>query len=70
MTLIAPLADARDTAVFGSKAVGLGEALRAGIAVPGGVALAGAVVEAVATGDEAAIAKRLTPHSTLTQDSD
>lgn len=55
MTLIAPLVEVRETAVYGSKAVGLGEALRAGIPVPAGVALAGAVVDAVATGDAAAM---------------
>jgi pyruvate,water dikinase len=51
-----PLADARDESRFGSKAVGLGEAARAGIPLPPGVALSGAVVEAVAAGDEPAIA--------------
>ena len=47
--------DARDSSVFGSKAVGLGEAARAGLPVPPGVALSGTVVEAVASGDKAAI---------------
>jgi pyruvate,water dikinase len=55
VTGIVSLADARETSIFGSKAVGLGEALRAGLLVPPGVALAGPVVEAVATGDEAVI---------------
>jgi pyruvate,water dikinase len=50
-----PLADARDSSVFGSKAVGLGEAVRAGLPVPPGVALSGSVVEAVASGDKTAI---------------
>lgn len=49
------LTEARDTARFGSKAVGLGDALRAGLRVPPGVALDGDVVEAVATGDAAVI---------------
>ncbi len=49
---IVPLAKARDTAAFGSKAVGLGEALRGGLPVPPGVALSGDVVEAVAAGDK------------------
>jgi pyruvate,water dikinase len=51
------LAEARDTSVFGSKAVGLGDAVRDGLPVPPGVALSGAVVEAVASGDERAIEK-------------
>ncbi len=54
---VVPLAKAQETAVFGSKAVGLGEAERQGLQVPPGVALAGSVVEAVAAGDERAIAK-------------
>jgi pyruvate,water dikinase len=49
------LAKAYDEAIFGAKAVGLGEALRAGLPVPPGVALAGDVVEAVAAGQERAI---------------
>ena len=55
MTTVVPLAEATETARFGSKAVGLGEALRAGLTVPPGIALSGAAVEAVATGDEAVI---------------
>jgi phosphoenolpyruvate synthase/pyruvate phosphate dikinase len=54
---VVPLAKASDTALFGSKAVGLGDAERAGLRVPPGFALSGAVVEAVAAGDERAIAK-------------
>jgi pyruvate,water dikinase len=46
------LADASDTALFGSKAVGLGDAIRKGIPVPPGIALSGAVVEGAAAGDE------------------
>jgi pyruvate,water dikinase len=53
---VVPLDQARDTAVFGSKAVGLGDAARAGLPVPPGVALSGAIVEAVASGEESAIA--------------
>lgn len=49
---VVPLAKARETAAFGSKAVGLGEALREGLPVPAGVALSGDVVEAVAAGDK------------------
>jgi pyruvate,water dikinase len=55
VTGVVPLEEARETALFGAKAAGLGEALRAGLPVPPGVALSGAVVEAVATGDETAI---------------
>ena len=50
-----PLAKARDTSVFGSKAVGLGEAAREGLPVPPGIALSGPIVEAVAAGEERAI---------------
>lgn len=55
MSQVVPLAEARDDALFGSKAVGLGEAARAGLPLPPGVALSGAVVEAVAGGDELAL---------------
>jgi phosphoenolpyruvate synthase/pyruvate phosphate dikinase len=54
---VVPLAKARDDAVFGSKAVGLGEAARGGLPLPPGVALSGAIVEAVAAGDGRAIKK-------------
>lgn len=50
-----PFAKAREIALFGSKAVGLGEAARHGLAVPPGVALSGDLVEAVAAGDAKAI---------------
>ncbi len=52
---VLPLDSASDTSLFGAKAVGLGEALRAGLPVPPGVALAGSTVEAVAQGDARAI---------------
>lgn len=55
MKEVVPLAKAQDTSIFGSKAVGLGQALRDGLPVPPGVALAGPVVEAVAGGNERAI---------------
>ncbi|MGH8148391.1 MAG: hypothetical protein ACRETB_00225, partial [Steroidobacteraceae bacterium] len=55
MSDLVPLLAAEDTALFGSKAVGLGQALRDGLPVPPGVALAGAVVDAVAGRDEATI---------------
>ena len=43
-----PLDEARDDSMFGSKAVGLGEAARAGLRVPPGIALCESFVEAVA----------------------
>ena len=49
---VLPLREVADTSVFGSKAVGLGEAVRAGLPVPDGFALSGQIVEAVAAGDE------------------
>jgi pyruvate,water dikinase len=54
---VVALAEAADTSLFGSKAVGLGQAARDGLAVPPGVALSGAIVDAVAAGDEEAIEK-------------
>lgn len=53
---VVPLAQARETELFGSKAVGLGQAIRDGLPVPPGVALSGDVVDAVAGRDEEAIA--------------
>ena len=52
---VLPLREVADTSVFGSKAVGLGEAVRAGLPVPEGYALSGPTVEEVAAGDEATI---------------
>jgi pyruvate,water dikinase len=49
---VVPLAEARDTGRFGSKAVGLGQAMRDGLPVPPGLALSGDTVEAVAGRDE------------------
>ncbi|MGA2530974.1 MAG: PEP/pyruvate-binding domain-containing protein [Acidimicrobiales bacterium] len=54
---VVPLAKARETAVFGSKAVGLGDAEREGLPIPPGVALSGLIVEAVAAGEQGAIDK-------------
>ena len=54
-TAVLPLIEADDESLFGAKAVGLGEALRAELPVPPGVALSGAIVESVASGDERAI---------------
>ena len=55
MKQIVPLAQALDDTIFGSKAVGLGQAIRDGLPVPPGVALSGAMVEAVAAGEKPAI---------------
>lgn len=57
MRQVVPLAEARDDSVFGSKAVGLGEAARGGLPLPPGIALAGSIVEEVASGEEEAIRK-------------
>jgi phosphoenolpyruvate synthase/pyruvate phosphate dikinase len=54
---VLPLDKARDDAIFGAKAVGLGDAARAGLPLPPGVALSGSIVEAVAGGEERAIRK-------------
>ena len=55
MTGVVPLAEAHDHSIFGSKAVGLGDATRGGLPVPPGVALSGPVVDAVASGEDDAI---------------
>jgi pyruvate,water dikinase len=55
VTGVVPLEGAHDHSVFGSKAVGLGDAARGGLPVPPGVALSGPVVEAVASGEGEAI---------------
>jgi pyruvate,water dikinase len=52
---VVPLVEAHEEALFGAKAVGLGDAMRAGLPVPPGVALAGSIVEAVASEQERAI---------------
>jgi len=52
---VVPLEKALDANLFGSKAVGLGQAIRDGLPVPPGVALSGAIVEAVAAGEQPAI---------------
>jgi hypothetical protein len=59
MTGAVSLIEARDDSLYGSKAVGLGEAARAGLPLPPGVALSGAIVEAIASGDENAIDEAL-----------
>lgn len=50
-----PFREARETALYGSKAVGLGDAARHGLPVPPGVALSGDLVEAVASLEEEAL---------------
>ncbi len=55
MSSVVPLSEADDEALFGAKAVGLGDAIRAGLPVPPGVALSGDAVEAIASGDESAV---------------
>jgi phosphoenolpyruvate synthase/pyruvate phosphate dikinase len=54
---VVPLEKAQNNAIFGSKAVGLGQAARAGLPLPPGVALSGSVVEAVAAGEKRALRK-------------
>ncbi|HZE65291.1 MAG TPA: PEP/pyruvate-binding domain-containing protein [Sporichthyaceae bacterium] len=55
-TGIVPLVDAEEEALYGAKAVGLGEALRSGLPVPPGVALPGPEVDAIAAGEPVATA--------------
>ena len=45
MKRVVPLEQAREESLFGSKAVGLGQAVRDGLPVPPGVALYGTIVE-------------------------
>jgi len=52
-----PFAKALEKSLYGSKAVGLGDAARQGLPVPPGVALSGDLVEEVASGDDKAIEK-------------
>jgi phosphoenolpyruvate synthase/pyruvate phosphate dikinase len=54
---VVPLKQARETSLYGSKAVGLGDAARQNLPVPPGVALSGDLVEAVAGQDEKALEK-------------
>ena len=57
MKQVVPLEEAHDDSVFGSKAVGLGEAARGGLPLPPGIALGGSIVEEVASGEEDAISQ-------------
>jgi phosphoenolpyruvate synthase/pyruvate phosphate dikinase len=54
---VVPFTKASERSLFGSKAVGLGDAVRQGLPVPPGVALSGDLVEALASGDDKAIEK-------------
>ena len=49
-----PLVEAESEELYGAKAVGLGDALRAGLPVPPGVALPGPEVASIAHGEVAA----------------
>src|ERR1041385_2868583 len=55
MKKVVPFARAQERSLFGSKAVGLGDAARQGLPVPPGVALSGDLVEAIASGEYTAI---------------
>ena len=55
MKRVVPLEKAIETELYGSKAVGLGQAVGDGLPVPPGVALSGSIDEAVAAGEESAI---------------
>jgi pyruvate,water dikinase len=54
MTDVVTLADVHDETLYGAKAVGLGEAIRADLPVPPGIALSGSVVDQIAAGGETA----------------
>ncbi len=51
MSGIVPLVEADTEELYGAKAVGLGDALRAGLPVPPGVALPGPEVDSIASGE-------------------
>ena len=57
MKKVVPFTKARETWLYGSKAVGLGDAARQGLPIPPGVALSGELVEAVASGEGKAVEK-------------
>src|SRR5262245_46538533 len=54
---VVPFTKASERSLYGSKAVGLGDAARQGLPVPPGVALSGDLVEAVASGEAKSIEK-------------
>ncbi len=66
MKKVVPFTSARETSLYGSKAVGLGDAARHGLPVPPGVALSGDLVEAVASGEDRAIETVAKAIATLT----
>src|SRR5678816_4465071 len=57
MKKVVPFSKAHEKSLYGSKAVGLGDAARQGLPVPPGVALSGDLVEAVASGEDEFIEK-------------
>jgi hypothetical protein len=59
VTRIVPLVEAVSEELYGAKAVGLGDALRAGLPVPPGVALPGSEVDSIASGETDATAALL-----------
>jgi len=65
MKKVVPFAKAREPSLYGSKAVGLGDAARQGLPVPPGVALSGDLVEAVAAGEDSAVEKVVTAIAAL-----
>jgi pyruvate,water dikinase len=65
-TTVVPLEEAREESLFGAKAVGLGEAMRAGLPVPPGLALAGDVTEAIAADDPETLAHLIEATQPLT----
>jgi pyruvate,water dikinase len=65
MKSVVLLAKARETSLYGAKAVGLGDAARQGLPIPPGVALSGDLVEAVASDDGKAIQKLATAVAAL-----
>src|SRR3954471_6751213 len=52
---VVPLLEAREESLYGSKAVGLGDATRAGLPIPPGIALSGEMVDAIVEGDTDAL---------------
>lgn len=57
MKKVVPLVKAREISLYGSKAIGLGDAARKRIPVPPGVAISGDLVDDIASGDERALEK-------------
>ena len=51
MSGIVPLVEADTEELYGAKAVGLGDAMRAGLPVPPGVGLSGPLVDSIASGE-------------------